>query len=73
MPVVVLVETVGNNRGRFLATSTEAAVEELSRHYPVGSSVAQKLARGETVSTDSYTLQIRTLETVPLKRQQALF
>ena len=73
MPVVVLVETSDNNRGRFLAASHGEAIEVLSRHYPVGSSVAQKLTRGEKVSTESYTLKICPLETAPPKRQKALF
>lgn len=73
MPVVVLVETTDSNRGRFLADSSEEAVKELSRHYPIGSSVAQKLVRGASISTDSYTLQILPLQTSPPKRQQALF
>ena len=49
MPVVVLVETSDNNRGRFLAASPGEAIDVLSRHYPVGASVAQKLTRGEKV------------------------
>ena len=65
MPVVVLVETSDNNRGD--------AIEVLGRHYPVGASVAQKLTRGEKVSTDSYTIKICPLETAPPKRQKALF
>lgn len=73
MPVVVLVETSDNNRGRFLAASHGEAIDVLSRRFPVGSSVAQKLTRGEKVSTDSYTLKICPLETAPPKRQQALF
>ncbi|NQV26478.1 MAG: hypothetical protein HQ518_19145 [Rhodopirellula sp.] len=73
MPVVVLVETPDNSRGRFLAASTGEAIEVLSRHYPVGASVAQKLTRGEVVSTDSYTLKICPLATAPPKRQKALF
>lgn len=73
MPVVVLVETSDNNRGRFLAASSGDAIEVLSRQYPVGASVAQKLIRGDRVTTDSYTLQIRPLETAPPKRQKALF
>lgn len=73
MPVLVLVETSDNNRGRFLAASHGDAIDVLSRHYPVGSSVAQKLTRGEKVSTDSYTLKICPLESAPPKRQKALF
>lgn len=73
MPVVVLVETSDNNRGRFLAASHSEAIEVLGWHYPVGASVAQKLTRGEKVSTDSYTLKICPLETAPPKRQKALF
>ena len=73
MPVVVLVETSDNNRGRFLAASSTEAIEVLSQYYPIGASVPQKLTRGEKVSTDSYTLKISTLETAPPKRQKALF
>ncbi len=73
MPVVVLVETSDNNRGRFLAASHGGAIDVLGQHYPVGASVAQKLTRGEKVSTDSYTLKICPLETAPPKRQKALF
>lgn len=73
MPVVVLVETPDNNRGRFLAATSSDAIDVLSRHYPVGTSVAKKLTRGEKVSTDSYTLQIQQLETAPPKQQQTLF
>tara|TARA_R110002072_G_scaffold145459_1_gene291883 strand:+ start:40811 stop:41032 length:222 start_codon:yes stop_codon:yes gene_type:complete len=73
MPVVVLVETPDNNRGRFLAASPGEAIGVLGRHYPIGASVAQKLTRGEKVSTDSYTLKICPLETAPPKRQKALF
>jgi hypothetical protein len=73
MPVVVFVETPDNNRGRFVAASHADAVAVLSRHYPVGASVAQKLARGEKVSTDSYALKICEMETAPPKRQKALF
>jgi len=73
MPVVVLVETPDNNRGRFLAASSGEAIDVLSQSYPVGASVSQKLARGDRVSTESYTLQIRPLETAPPKRQKALF
>ena len=73
MPVVTFVETPDDNRGRFLAASYGEAIEVLSQRFPIGASVAQKLARGERVSTESYTLQIRPLETAPPKRQQALF
>lgn len=73
MPVMVLVETSDNNRGRFFADSPADAVEVLSRYYPVGASVAQKLARGDKVSTDSYILRICRMETTPPKRQKALF
>ena len=73
MPVVVLVETSDNNRGRFLAATHSEAIDVLSQHYPVGSSVAQKLTRGEKVSTDAYTLKICPLETAPPKRQKSLF
>ena len=66
MPVVVLVETPDNNRGRFLAASPGEAIGVLGRHYPIGASVAQKLTRGEKVSTDSYTLKIASAMTCGL-------
>lgn len=73
MPVMVLVETSDNNRGRFFSESHADAIEVLRRYYPVGASVAQKLTRGEKVGTDSYSIRICRLETAPPKRQQALF
>ena len=73
MTVVALVETPENNRGRFLAASIEDALVELGRHFPVGASVAEKLRRGEVITTDSYRLAIRPLETAPKPRQQTLF
>lgn len=73
MPVLALIETADNNRGRFVAASVEDAIEELSRQFPVGSTVAERLRKGERIVNDSYTLAIRPLETEPPKRQQSLF
>ena len=73
MPVVALIETADNNRGRFVAESVDAALKELSRHYPVGATVADRLRKGERVVNDSYTLAIRPLETEPPKKQRSLF
>lgn len=73
MPVVALIETAENNRGRFIAETVDAALDELARHYPVGSTVADRLRKGERVVNDSYTLAIRPLETEPPKRQKTLF
>jgi hypothetical protein len=73
MPVVALIETADNNRGRFVAASVEDAIEELARHFPVGATVAERLRKGERIVNDSYTLAIRPLETEPPKTQQSLF
>lgn len=73
MPVVALIETADNNRGRFVAESVDLAIEELGRHFPVGLTVAERLRKGERVVNDSYTLALRPLETEPPKRQQTLF
>ena len=73
MPVVALIETTDNNRGRFVADSVEAALEELARHYPVGSTITDRLRKGERIVNDSYTLAIRPFETEPPKKQQTLF
>jgi len=73
MPVVVFVETADNNRGRFLAESSERAIEVLSDHYSLGTSGARKLARGATITTESHTLPIRHLQTASPRRQGELF
>ena len=73
MPIIALVETPDNNRGRFIASSVEAAIDELGRHFPVGKSVADRLRRGEKVVTDSYTLALAELTTGTRKKQQSLF
>ncbi len=73
MAVVALVETPENNRGRFLAASVDEAIEELARHFPVGATVAEKLSRGDVITTDSHRLAIRPLEASPKARQQTLF
>ncbi len=73
MSVIALVETSENNRGRFIAPTVEAALDELGRHYPVGRTVADRLKRGEKVVTDSYTLALVELDAGNTKKQQSLF
>jgi hypothetical protein len=73
VPIIALVETPDNNRGRFIAPSVDAALEELGRQYPVGKSVADRLRRGEKVITDSYTLALAELDSGIRKKQQSLF
>ncbi len=73
MPYLTLVETPEDNRGRFITETTEEAIQELSRHFNVGSTVAEKLRRGDVIATESYRLQVVPLETAPPKRQQKLF
>lgn len=73
MSLVVFVETPDNNRGRFIADSYETAIKELSRQYPIGNTVAERLRRGERIVTEQYTLAIRPLESEPPKRQKQLF
>lgn len=73
MPIIAFVETPENNRGRFIAASVDAALEELARQFPVGKSVADRLRRGEKVVTDSYTLALAELDTGTNKKQQSLF
>jgi hypothetical protein len=71
--VIALVETSENNRGRFVAPTIEAALDELGRRYPVGRTVADRLKRGEKVVTDSYTLALVELDAGNTKKQQSLF
>lgn len=73
MPIIALVETPENNRGRFIADSVDAAIEELRQQYPVGASVADRLRRGERVVTDSYTLALLDLDTGRSHKQPSLF
>jgi hypothetical protein len=73
MPFLTLVETPEDNRGRFVSDTTEEAIQELSRRFNVGTTVAEKLRRGDVIATESYRLQIVPLETAPPKRQQKLF
>lgn len=73
MSVVVFVETPDNNRGRFIADDPEAALRELSRQFPIGATVAERLRKGERIVTEQYTLCLRPLQTEAPKRQKQLF
>ena len=73
MPVLALVETTDNQRGRFLASTFEDAIRELSRNFPVGATVTDRLRRGEAIVTDAYRLRIVPFEASTPKRQQSLF
>lgn len=73
MPVLVLVETLDNNRGRFVADSLDAALLELSRQFPIGSTVAERLRRGERIVTEQYVLAVRPFEAAAPPRQRTLF
>ena len=73
MPVLALVETTDNQRGRFLASTIDEAIRELNRHFPVGATVTDRLRRGEAIVTDAYRLRIVPFEAAAPKRQQSLF
>lgn len=70
MPFIAIVETTDDNRGRFLAATAEEAIAELGRHFPVGSTVADRLQKGERIVTDAYTLALLPLEAEPPRKQQ---
>jgi len=73
MPFLVLAETHDNPRGRFLAETFESATSELARSFPLGTTVTERLRKGEIVATDSYRLRVIPLEASASKRQQTLF
>lgn len=73
MAFIALVETPDDNRGRFIAPDCDTALAELSRRFPIGATVAEKLRRGDVVTTESYRIQLIPLQSSPPKRQQRLF
>lgn len=73
MSFLVLAETQDNPRGRFLVETFEAATTELARFFPLGTTVIERLRKGELIATDSYRLRVIPFESAAPKRQQSLF